>query len=496
MASLEHFNKSGRDCFRLRFLLDGRRQCLALGDFDEGQATDAKEHVEHLIAQAKRDKPPNAKASKWLDGLPTKVHDRLAVLELVEPRKRTNAPRTVLKYMRAYITGRTDWQKPENYRQAVGHLETYLGRDAPLGSLSKGDVERWQRWMISDPKGPDLSPNTAGQNVKRCRQMMRQAVSDGLIEVNPFAGVKIDLRSDKSKNRFVDLQAAYAILDSCPDQQWRTIVALCRFGGLRCPSEVLLLKWSDIVWDRERMTVTAPKTKRYGKGQRVVPLWPELRRELDAAWDEANDGDRYVITRYRDSESNLRTTFNKIVARAGVPEFPKPFMALRKSRRTEVERLGRHQPHVVNEWFGHDSKTADEYYLDVIDDDFNAAMIPMPSPVGTSVGTSPGEQEPPQAITKQKKPGRTGLLMATDGVGSPRKYTPQDSTATDVSPGDSRRMRVDGDEVGVEVGTQVGTSGHILSDPDAAKLLSMFAAMDAGNRDALLQAARQLSDGD
>ena len=39
---------------------------------------------------------------------------------------------------------------------------------------------------------------------------------------------------------------ALAILEACPDQEWRTLFALVRYGGLRCPSEVLKLKWSDI----------------------------------------------------------------------------------------------------------------------------------------------------------------------------------------------------------------------------------------------------------
>jgi integrase len=251
-----------------------------VGDLDESGAVDAKDHVEHLLRQRVRDKSPRPKTEDWLETLPLEVHDRLAAMGLVEARRREELPRTVLAYMRAYIKSRTDWKKPENYRQAVDHLERFLKRDAPISSLTKGDVDRWQRWMIDDVKGPKLSPNTAGQNVKRCRQMMRQAVDDKLIEANPFTGVKIDLRSDTSKNRFIDATTATAILDACPDQEWRTIYALCRWAGLRCPSEVLRLRWSDIQWDRSRFKVTAPKTERYGKGERIVPLWPEVEREL------------------------------------------------------------------------------------------------------------------------------------------------------------------------------------------------------------------------
>jgi len=181
--------------------------------------------------------------------------------------------------MRAYIKGRTDWKKPANYKQAVDKLETFLGRDLPLVGLRRGDVERWHRWMVHDI---GMSPNTAGQNMYRCRQMMKAAISDELIERNPFLGVKVNLRSDKSKNRFITNDMANAILEACPSQEWRTIFALCRFGGLRCPSEVLALRWSDIAWDRGRFKVRSSKTAHSGKAERIVPLFPELLTELNA----------------------------------------------------------------------------------------------------------------------------------------------------------------------------------------------------------------------
>jgi len=154
--------------------------------------------------------------------------------------------------MRAYVASRTDWKKPANYLQAVDWLEKFLGKDVPVVSLTKGDADRWHRWMVNDKK---LSQNTAGQNVKRCRQMMRSAQDDKLIEVNPFDGIKIDLSSDSTKNRFIDGEQAKAILEACPDQEWRVIFALARYAGLRCPSEVLEVRWSDIVWDRKRFKV-------------------------------------------------------------------------------------------------------------------------------------------------------------------------------------------------------------------------------------------------
>ncbi len=63
--------------------------------------------------------------------------------------------------------------------------------------------------------------------------MMRQAFKEKLVTENPFADVKIDLRSDSSKDYEVTTADAQAILEACPDQEWRTLFALNRFGGLR-----------------------------------------------------------------------------------------------------------------------------------------------------------------------------------------------------------------------------------------------------------------------
>lgn len=264
-----------------------------------------------------------------------------------------------------------------------------------------------------------LSPNTAGQNVKRCRQILNQALADRLIDDNPFRGVRIDLKSDKTKNRFIDAESATAILEACPNQEWRVIFALGRFGGLRTPSETLNLRWSDINWERSRFKVRSPKTERYGKSERVVPLWPELKKELDTLFAIVQPGtkvplDSFVVQRYRSTENNLRTQLGRIADAAGVERWPKQFMASRSSRRTELERAG-FKNHVLNEWFGHTGAIAEEHYLQVTQADFDAATTTTcdgGSSVGPLVGPSVGIDSPPSTITQNQKPNKKRALMA------------------------------------------------------------------------------------
>ena len=68
---------------------------------------------------------------------------------------------------------------------------------------------------------------------------------------------------------------------------------------------------------------------------------------------------------------NLRTTFEKIVKRAGLQPRPKLFHALRASRETE---LAKEYPiHVVTAWLGNTPRVALRHYVQVTDADFERA---------------------------------------------------------------------------------------------------------------------------
>jgi integrase len=83
---------------------------------------------------------------------------------------------------------------------------------------------------------------TAGRILKFARQFFKAALRDKLISENPFADIKAPAQTNESRKFFVTLETSHQIIDACPSAEWRLIVALCRFGGLRCPSELLELK--------------------------------------------------------------------------------------------------------------------------------------------------------------------------------------------------------------------------------------------------------------
>jgi integrase len=68
---------------------------------------------------------------------------------------------------------------------------------------------------------------------------------------------------------------------------------------------------------------------------------------------------------------NLRTTFEKIVRRAGLAPWPRLFHSLRASRETELVQA--HPLHVVTSWLGHTPKIAEKHYLMTTEADFQRA---------------------------------------------------------------------------------------------------------------------------
>lgn len=194
-----------------------------------------------------------------------------------------------------------------------------------------------------------------------------------LIAKSPMADVKAAPQDNKSREYFVTVDETEKIIAECPDAEWRLIVALARYGGLRTPSETFALTLDCIDWERGRVGILSPKTECHaGREARFIPLFPELRPHLEIVFNAAEPGTTFVINRHRLGSSNLRTQLQRIMERAGVKAWPRLFQNMRASRETELSR--RHPLHVVTSWIGNSAPIAARHYLQVTDSDFDAAL--------------------------------------------------------------------------------------------------------------------------
>jgi integrase len=336
--------------YRVRFVnQDGVEKSIRLTGFNKAKCEEIARHVEELVAAKASGSAIDRRTANWLGDIGQVIHDKLSRAGLIEVRVSSSLG----DFVTGYIERRKDVEPGTitNYHQVRLNLVAFFGYDKPLRSITSADAAAFRAWLATDE---GLSENTLRRRCGRARQFFTAAIKAKLIEENPFDGMAVSVGGSKGKARFITEEESQRILKACPDLQWRLIYSLCRYGGLRCPSEVLALTWDSILWDLQRIVVTSPKTKRYeGHGTRIIPMFPELAVVLNEAYEMAFDRlddpsavvNGPVVTRYRSADQNMRTTFGKIITRAGLVPWPKPFQNLRSTRETELMKI--HPPHVV-----------------------------------------------------------------------------------------------------------------------------------------------------
>jgi integrase len=360
---------------------EGTRKTIRLGKVSMRQAEAFKVRVEQLVSAALLGHGTDDETSRWLKTLDEVMHGRIAAVGLVAPRERSSA--TLGGLIKDYFA--TINVKPatiHTYRLVADFLEEFFTPAKPLRAITMKDADLWHTWLRVDKK---LAPATVSKWVVVARMIFRRAKKWGVISDNPFSELKAGAQTNRDRMFFVPRDAIEKVIDKCPDDEWKLIVALSRYGGLRCPSEHFALKWGDILWDENKILVHSPKTEHHdGGATRMIPLFPELRPHLLKVFSEAEPGPEHVIVHNR--RANLRTRFEAIIRRAGVTPWPRVFHNLRATRQTELAE--RFPAHVVCAWLGNSEEVAKSHYLQLTDSHFAAAS----KPDGTQAAQNPAQQ--------------------------------------------------------------------------------------------------------
>jgi len=287
---------------------DGYRRTLYLGKMDKSTATGCKLHIEHLLASKAANAPiPNGTAI-WLKELGDTIHSNLSGFGLVARRE---AMPTIESAVNRYFADRPEIKPVTKaaWTQGSRSLLEYFGSDKRVDKITPDDAKAFRGWLITaklTKAKNKLAGSTAHKRLRFAKALFRGMVEDGLLSLNPFAKTHIKTTIDESRNVYVTAQQTYALMEACPDAEMRLLLALCRWGGLRNPCETHVLKWSNIDRQAEEIRLISPKTNT----PRSIPIFPELKRPLDEAYEQARDGAVYVIDKNRgraDSGGSLQS---------------------------------------------------------------------------------------------------------------------------------------------------------------------------------------------
>lgn len=369
--------------------------------------------------------------SLWVASLSDNVHEKLHAAGLVPRRAAALEPVEPAAITLGQLRDRfekTNSVKPGTvaaYNQGLDALCEFFTRARDIRTITNEDADAWRSAVVAgklsvNDKTP--APATVSKRVQTARLLFRKAIRWKLITDNPFADMKAGKQHNPARQCYIDEATIEKVIAACPDPEWRLIVALSRYAGLRCPSEHHRLTWGDVNFDEGRMLVHAAKTD----SVRAVPidarLLPHLEAALEAAQEKTNAAP--VITEHRGRNCNLRTHLLRIMGRAKVPAWPRLFHNLRAS--CETDWTDRYPLADVAGWIGHDPTVAARHYLTKRSSNFEAAATGRRSVANLS------QQDAETPGTDEQAPAQNGnnaglALAVAQGMGAGGTAQSQDS---------------------------------------------------------------------
>lgn len=364
MSSLQK-TKSG---YRIQFRLTDKLRQLSLPGAKKQAARKVQQHVDELISCAQYGSACEANTAEWLRTLDSKTLQKLIDLGLTPEVRPTSVP--MLDLFDEFVKAKQNLAKSTytNYMQCRRVLWACFQLKT-LNTFTRGDADKFRSFCLHTM---ELGENTTR---KRCGQLStfwRWLVRTDLAIVNIFDDVPKAVGTAIDSKQFISAETISLVMEQAHSAEWRALIALGRWGGIRVPSEAFSLRWEDVNWEINRVTINSSKTAHQNKPQRTLPLFPELVVPLTELWESAKNGDEWVLPTIRFKSQNVRTPFHKIIKRAGFEPWPNLWKSLRSTRETELAAV--YPIHVVCEWMGNTAAVARRHYLKATEADFTMAI--------------------------------------------------------------------------------------------------------------------------
>ena len=363
MATLTTDRRSGKIAgYNVQWCEDKQRRTIYLGCtmFNRKTAERLKDVVERLLHYRRNpDTVPDKQTMHWLQHAPAEIRAKLAKAGLIV----VEEAKTCQMLWDAFLKFKALEVKQATVRKYLECQAFFFEMFSQTEHIETITPERLLEWKIA--MLDEYAEATVAGYVKNLKAVFKWAVDQEWLTRSPAAKIPKGSFRNRENDRFITMAEYAKLLDACPNQEWRAIIALARIGGLRCPSELKQLRWKDVDFDGNRFLVKSPKTERHEKHrERLVLLFDELRTELEKH-DKTTE---FVVQGFQRTSWNLYDPFQEIAERSGLGKIACPFVNMRRSRSNEVfRRWGEAQERL---WIGHSTDVMEKHYLQSLDEDF------------------------------------------------------------------------------------------------------------------------------
>jgi hypothetical protein len=338
--------KTSAGAWQLNFSESGKQKVLYLGrGFTAASADKIAQAVTDIIAYRKRG-----------DFLPVELRQKI---EMFPVRVRENMERAGLLSGCGVMT--LD-ELLTRYYESIRHLKratiesscdagkkliSYFGSGCLLSAVKPSDCLLFRAELLRTH-----AVATVFRLIKRCRTIFKYAAEADWLVRNPFAKVTGGSDVNAERRVYVDRETVRRVMNACKTDQDRLLLALARFGGLRIPSEVRYLRYSDFAGNVIRIH------KDTKTGARAVPFFGEIREIFDRL-PLSKDPDALVFCR---RFFGFRERVISAIRLAGVPVWTKLFVNLRSSCITDLDER-RYSEVTLNAIFGNSAAVRNRHYV-------------------------------------------------------------------------------------------------------------------------------------
>ena len=184
-------------------------------------------------------------------------------------------PTSLRDYAKTYLESKDVRSTPStmrSYKQKLNLLIGHLGEkaDQAIGKVRPEDIKSYITHRL---KG-GVSVGTLRQDMKVLTGLFNRAKKEGICELNPAATVDLPMEDATTRSAFT-LKEVKAIIEHCPNDEWKTLVMVAFYTGARiidCTS----LTWSAFDFESDLINYKQRKVRKGRMANLSVPMHESL----------------------------------------------------------------------------------------------------------------------------------------------------------------------------------------------------------------------------